>query len=56
MRVGETIWNTLKWGGTEEGMGNKDFKKGGKLGQGVSALKRGLEPLTKYAHFFMSFK
>ena len=29
----------------KEGRGNKDFKKGGKLGQGVSALKRrGLEP------------
>ena len=28
-------WNT------KEGRANKDFKKGGKLGQGVGALKRG---------------
>ena len=28
----------------KEGRGNKDFKKGDKLGQGVGALKRGLEP------------
>ena len=32
--------NTLKGGGTEK-RGNKDFKKGGKPGQGVGALKRG---------------
>ena len=25
----------------KEGRGHKDFKKGGKLGQGVGALKRG---------------
>ena len=25
----------------KEGRGNKDFKKGGKLGQGLGALKRG---------------
>ena len=32
----------------KEGRGNKDFKKWGKLGEGVSALKRGgLEPPYK---------
>ena len=31
----------------KEGRGNKDFKKrGGKLGQGVSALKRGVTGTT----------
>ena len=36
----------------KEGRGNKDFKKGNKLGQGVGALKRrrggGWSPLTNY--------
>ena len=33
----------------KEGRGNKDFKNGGKLGQGVGALKSGeLEPLINY--------
>ena len=35
----------------KEGRGNKDFKKGGKLGQGVGALKRGgrgWNPLMNY--------
>ena len=37
-----TVKNTLKGGGTEEGRGNKKFKReGGKLGQGVGALKKG---------------
>ena len=42
MRVGGNCQNTLKGGGTEkrEG-GTKILKKGGKLGQGVGALKRG---------------
>ena len=29
------------WWNRKEGRGNKDFKKGDNLGQGVSALKRG---------------
>ena len=33
----------------EEGRGNKDFKKGSKLGQGVGALKRGgWNPFANY--------
>ena len=33
----------------KEGRGNKDFEKGGKLGQGVGALKRGSwNPLMNY--------
>ena len=34
----------------KEGRGNKDFKKGNKLGQGVGALKRrgAWSPLTNY--------
>ena len=48
-------WNT------KEGRANKDFKKGGKLGQGVGALKGGgggggggggWNPLTNYALSF----
>ena len=44
--MGRTVENTLKGDGTEKRRGEtKIFKKGGgKLGQGVSALKRGLEP------------
>ena len=38
--MGVTIQNSLKVGGTERGRGNKDFKKGDKLVQGVVALKR----------------
>ena len=36
-------WNRKEW------WGNKDFKKGNKLGQGVGALKRvgGWNPITK---------
>ena len=51
---GENCLKYLKRGssGTEE-RGHKDFKKGGeggKLDQGVSALKRGdWKPLTNYA-------
>ena len=42
MRVGETVYNTLKGGWNKtEGRGHKDFKNGCKLGQGVGALKRG---------------
>ena len=34
-----------------EGRGHKDFKKGGKLGQGVGALKRrDWNPLTNYGY------
>ena len=34
----------------KEGRGHKDFKKGGRLGQGVNALKRAgeLKPTTNY--------
>ena len=47
--VDEGGWNCLKylkWGwNRKKGRGNKDFKKGGgKLGQGVGALKRGGPP------------
>ena len=48
MRVGGTVcergWNR------KEGRGNKDFKRGAKLGQGVGALKRlgCWNPLTNY--------
>ena len=38
-------WNCLKYlkrgWNRKEGRGNKDFKEGGKLGQGVGALKGG---------------
>ena len=40
LRVGGTVWNTLK--GTEMRVGEtKILKRGGKLVQGVGALKRG---------------
>ena len=50
MRVGGELckrrWNK------KEGRGNKKFKKGGKLGQGVGALKRGGgTPLQAMVHF-----
>ena len=32
----------------KQGRENKDFKKGGKLGQEVGALKRGWNPLKNY--------
>ena len=39
----------LKRGWNREGRGNRDFKKGGKLGQGVGALKRGgWNPFANY--------
>ena len=44
VRVVGTVWNNLKRGATEKKGGKQRFKKGGKLGQGVGALKRGLEP------------
>ena len=51
MRVGGGGGDCLKYlesgWNRKEGRGHKDFKKGGKLGQGVGALKRGegwLEP------------
>ena len=43
MRVGRTVWNVLKGGGTEKREGEtKILRKwgGGNLGQGVGALKR----------------
>ena len=44
IRMGGTVWNTLKGGGTEKRGGET---KGQKVGQGVGALKSwggGLEP------------
>ena len=42
MRVGWTVQNTLKVGGTENrGRETKILKRRGKLGQGVGTLKRG---------------
>ena len=40
------VWNRT------EGRGHKDYKKGGKLGQGVGALKRGGDwnPITNYVY------
>ena len=45
VRVGGTVWNTLKGDGTEKRGGETTIlKRAGKLGQGVGALKqRGLE-------------
>ena len=37
---GRTVTNTLKVDETEKRDENEDLKKGGKLGQGVGALKR----------------
>ena len=54
MRVGKTVWNALKGGGIEKRGGgrNKGFKKGGKLSQGLGALKReGWNPLMNYENF-----
>ena len=53
MMVGGTVCNTLKGGGTAKRRGETKILKtgggGGRLGQGVDALKRkGLEPLTNY--------
>ena len=47
---GGTVWNTLKGSRTEKKGGGNRFLKGGcKLGQGVGALKGGVNPLTNYA-------
>ena len=43
VRVGETVWNTLKEGGTKKMGGETKILKGGgggKLSQGVGTLKR----------------
>ena len=51
MRLGGTVENTLKGGGTEiRGGETKILKREGKLGQGVGALKKGegWNPLTNY--------
>ena len=47
---GENCLKYLKrWWNRTEGRGHKDFKRGGKLGQGVGALKREVwNPLTNY--------
>ena len=52
---GGTVWNTSKGGGTEKREGKtKILKKEGKLGQGVGALKGGLEP--PYEVYLLSMK
>ena len=52
MKVEGTVKNTLKKGWSrKEGRRNKTFTKGGILGPGVGALKRGAggwNPLTNY--------
>ena len=40
MRVVETVWNTLKVGGIEEGKGNKKNKKGKQTGSRGGCLKK----------------
>ena len=41
--MGRTVANTIKRGGTEQRGGDTNIlKRGGKLGQGVAALKRGV--------------
>ena len=47
MRVGEFYLKYLKRGcNRTKGRGHKDFKKEGKLGQGVDALKKGGAGIT----------
>ena len=43
------------WWNRKEHRGNKDFKKGGKLGQGVGALKRRGNSLFQFALFYFYF-
>ena len=43
MRVGDCLKHLKRGWNRTEGRGYKDFKKRGKLGQGVGALKRGAE-------------
>ena len=54
---GEKCLKYLKKGwNRKEGRGNKDFKKGGKLGQGVGAVKRGSwNSLTDYEFSYRFF-
>ena len=48
-RVGGTVYNTLKGGNTEQPRGKQILKRGGKLRQGVSALKiEGWNSLMNY--------
>ena len=59
MRVGGGGGDCMKyhkrgWKG-KEGRGNKYFKKGGKLGQGVGALKRGAETQLRTMLFPVGF-
>ena len=53
LRVRENCLKYLKrrWS-RKEGRANKDFKMGGKLGQGVGVLKKGVgwNPLTSYVN------
>ena len=53
MRVGGTVYNTLKGGETKKrGAETKILKRWGKLGQGVGPLKRGdSNPLTDYEYY-----
>ena len=45
---GRSCVKYLKRGGTEKKEGETKISKRGKVGQGVSALKRGWNPLMKY--------
>ena len=52
VRLGGTKYLKREWN-KKEGRGNKNFRKGRKLGQGVGALKTGgWNPLTNYELFY----
>ena len=51
VRVGETVWNTWKGGGAEKRGGETKIFKGGKLVQGVGALKRGAQAPLQTMYF-----
>ena len=58
MRVGKLSKIPQKGWNRKQGRGNKDFKKGGKLVQGVDALKKGgggLEPSYEQCTYFFLF-
>ena len=40
VRLGGTVWNTLKWSGTEKRGGETKILKGGKQSQCVGAMKK----------------
>ena len=55
LRGGSLLFTTSPQWNRKVGRGNKDFKKGGKLVQGVDALKRGggWKPLPNYERFLV---